>query len=218
MNFIINNFSDIILKIGEHLFISLSAIGLGTLFALPIGLLISQNKKISNFVIGVSSVLQTVPSLALLAIMVPIFGVGKLPAIIALFIYSLLPILRNTVLGMESVNADMLDAAKGMGMTKSQIMFHVQIPLSVEVIMSGIRLSSIYVIAWASLAAYIGAGGLGDYIFNGLNNFNFEMIIVGTVPITLMALGIDYLLEKSETKLVPNFTSRNNQGSEINEI
>lgn len=218
MNFIINNFSDIILKIGEHLFISLSAIGLGTLFALPIGLLISQNKKISNFVIGVSSVLQTVPSLALLAIMVPIFGVGKLPAIIALFIYSLLPILRNTVLGMESVNADMLDAAKGMGMTKSQIMFHVQIPLSVEVIMSGIRLSSIYVIAWASLAAYIGAGGLGDYIFNGLNNFNFEMIIVGTVPITLMALGIDYLLEKLETKLVPNFTSRNNQGSEINEI
>lgn len=194
-------------KILEHFFISMSALALGVLFAIPLGLLISQNKKVSNIMIAISSVLQTIPSLALLAIMVPLFGVGKLPAIIALFIYSLLPILRNTVLGMESVDNDMLDAAKGMGMTRFQVVTKVQIPLSIEVIMSGVRLSATYVIAWASLAAYIGAGGLGDFIFNGLNNFNYIMILAGTIPITIMALLTDSLLALLETNMTPRFSN-----------
>lgn len=207
MSFVIENFSQILLKISEHLFLSMTALALGVLFAVPLGLLVSRNKKAANLVIGISSVLQTVPSLALLAIMVPIFGVGKLPAILALFIYSLLPILRNTVLGMDSVNKDIVDAAKGMGMKPAQIIFKVQVPLSISVIMSGIRLSAIYVIAWTSLAAYIGAGGLGEFIFNGLNNFNFPMIIAGTIPITVMALLIDLVLGAFEKKLVPKFAS-----------
>ena len=215
MNFIIENFSQIILKISEHLFLSMTALALGVLVAVPLGLLISRNEKAANFVIGVSSVLQTIPSLALLAIMVPIFGVGKLPAVLALFVYSLLPILRNTVLGMNSVNKDIVDAAKGMGMKASQIIFKVQVPLSVGVIMSGIRLSAIYVIAWTSLAAYIGAGGLGEFIFNGLNNFNFPMIITGTIPITIMALIIDGLLGLLENKLVPTFASKAQSEGEI---
>ena len=215
MQFLSSQFNTLSIKIFEHLFISISALGLGVIFAVPIGLLVSQNRKVSHFVITVSSVLQTIPSLALLAIMVPIFGVGKLPAIIALFIYSLLPILRNTVLGMESVDTDMLDAAKGMGMTRLQIISKVQIPLSVEVIMSGVRLSSIYVIAWASLASYIGAGGLGDFIFNGLNNFNYQMILAGTLPITIMALLIDFILEKIEMKLIPNFSQEGASTYEI---
>ena len=215
MNFIIENFSQIILKISEHLFLSMLALALGVLVAVPLGLLISRNEKAANFVIGVSSVLQTIPSLALLAIMVPIFGVGKLPAVLALFVYSLLPILRNTVLGMNSVNKDIVDAAKGMGMKASQIIFKVQVPLSVGVIMSGIRLSAIYVIAWTSLAAYIGAGGLGEFIFNGLNNFNFPMIITGTIPITIMALIIDGFLGLLENKLVPTFASKAQSEGEI---
>ncbi|HEY4537773.1 MAG TPA: ABC transporter permease [Erysipelothrix sp.] len=194
-------------KILEHFLMSMSALALGVLFAIPLGLLVSQNKKVSNIVIAISSVLQTIPSLALLAIMVPLFGVGKLPAIIALFIYSLLPILRNTVLGMESVDKNMLDAAKGMGMTRFQVVTKVQIPLSIEVIMSGVRLSATYVIAWASLAAYIGAGGLGDFIFNGLNNFNYIMILAGTIPITIMALLTDSLLALLETNMTPRFSN-----------
>lgn len=207
MNFLTENFSQLILKISEHFLISMTALALGVIFAVPLGLLVSRNNKAANLVIGISSILQTVPSLALLAIMVPIFGVGKLPAIFALFIYSLLPILRNTVLGMNSVNADIVDAAKGMGLKPTQIIFKVQVPLSIGVIMSGIRLSAIYVIAWTSLAAYIGAGGLGEFIFNGLNNFDFPMIIAGTIPITIMALTVDALLGVLEKKLVPQFAS-----------
>lgn len=187
--------------------ISMSALALGAIVAIPLGLLVSRHKKVSNFVIGISSILQTIPSLALLAMMVPLFGVGKLPAIIALFIYSLLPILRNTVLGMDSVNEDVVDAAKGMGMTANQLTFDVQVPLSISVIMSGVRLSATYVIAWASLASYIGAGGLGDFIFNGLNNLNYGMLLAGTIPITIMALIIDAVFAIIEKKLVPKFES-----------
>lgn len=215
MSFLIENFSQLTLKILEHLFMSMSALLLGVLVAVPLGLLISRNKKVSNIIISISSVLQTIPSLALLAMMVPIFGVGKLPAIIALFIYSLLPILRNTVLGMNSVNEDVVDAAKGMGLTPKQLIFKVQIPLSIGVIMSGIRLSAIYVIAWTSLASYIGAGGLGDFIFNGLANYNFAFIIMGTIPITLMALIVDGLLGLLEESLIPKFKSQQNGEGEL---
>ncbi len=215
MSFLIENFSQIIFKISEHLFLSMSALALGIIFAVPLGLLISRSKKAAGVVIGISSVLQTVPSLALLAIMVPIFGVGKFPAILALFIYSLLPILRNTVLGMNSVNQNIIDAAKGMGLKPWQIILKVQVPLSIGVIMSGIRLSAIYVVAWTSLAAYIGAGGLGEFIFNGLNNFNFPMIIAGTIPITIMALIIDGILSLIEKLLVPKFASDALQACEM---
>ena len=215
MNFILENYNQIILKIGEHLWISMSALAMGALVAIPLGLLVARNKKIANFVIGVSSILQTIPSLALLAMMVPIFGVGKVPAIVALFIYSLLPILRNTVLGMESVNKDIIDAAKGMGMTPFQLTFDVQVPLSIGVIMSGVRLSATYVIAWTSLAAYIGAGGLGDFIFNGLNNLNFAMLLAGTVPITIMALIIDAIFSQIEKRLTPRFASKNSSEVEV---
>lgn len=135
--------------------------------------------------------------------MVPIFGVGKLPAIIALFIYSLLPILRNTYIGMEGVNPDLKDAAKGMGMTNLQSIIHVEIPSALPTIMAGIKLSAVYVIAWATLASYIGAGGLGDMIFSGLNNYLPELIIGGTIPVTLMALITDFLFSKLEERLSP---------------
>lgn len=215
MSFLIENFSQLMLKISEHLFLSMSALALGIIFAVPLGLVVSRSKKAAGVVIGISSVLQTVPSLALLAIMVPIFGVGKFPAVLALFIYSLLPILRNTVLGMNSVNENIIDAAKGMGMKPWQIILKVQVPLSIGVIMSGIRLSAIYVVAWTSLAAYIGAGGLGEFIFNGLNNFNFPMIIAGTIPITIMALIIDGILSLIEKRLVPKFASDALQAGEL---
>ena len=206
IDYLILNRSLLELKIGEHFLISIVALMIGTLIAVPTGILITKSPKLSQVVISFCSVLQTIPSLALLAIMVPLFGVGKLPAIIALVIYSLLPILRNTYLGMNSVDKDLIDASKGMGMTWIQIVAHVKVPLALPVIMSGIRLSAVYMVAWATLASYIGAGGLGDFIFMGLNNFNFYAIIAGTVPVTIMALLFDGLLSIVERKLTPKIS------------
>lgn len=153
--------------------------------------------------IAIASMLQTIPALALLAFMIPLFGIGSIPAIVALFIYSLLPILRNTYLGMEDVNGTLIDAAKGMGMTSWQSIYKVELPLAAPVIMSGVRLSATYVIAWAALASYIGAGGLGDFIFNGLNLYRTDLILAGSIPVILLALIVDWLLGKLEAVLSP---------------
>ena len=141
-------------KSAEHLYISAIALGLGILVAVPLGIVLTRLPKISNLVIGIASVLQTIPSLALLALMIPFFGVGKFPAIIALFIYSLLPILRNTFIGMKNVDRNYRDVAKGMGMTNLQSIFTVELPIAIPTIMAGIRLAAVYVIAWATLASY----------------------------------------------------------------
>lgn len=201
--FLLDHGQELLVKTGEHLNISAISLLLGVAFAVPIGILLTRAPKISGFVIGLTSLLQTIPSLALLALMVPIFGVGRVPAVIALFIYSLLPILRNTYIGMDSVDRDLVDAAKGMGMTNFQSIWMVELPMALPTVMAGIRLSAVYVIAWATLASYIGAGGLGDLIFSGLNNYLPELIIGGTIPVTFLALLTDFLFSKLEEKLSP---------------
>lgn len=203
MNDFITLLPTLITKIGQHLFISLSALGLGCLIAIPLGVIISRSKRLSSVVIAIASVLQTIPSLALLAMIVPIMGVGRKPAIVALCIYSLLPILRNTVLGVQSVDSSIVDAAKGMGLNPFQQIKAVQVPLAFPVIMSGVRLSTTLVLAWTTLASYIGAGGLGDLIFSGLNNFNMTLILSGTLPIIILAFIIDFILEKVEIAWTP---------------
>lgn len=207
MSFLQTNGVELLSKMGEHFFISFVALLLGTLVAVPLGIALTRSEKLSQYVISFVSILQTVPSLALLALMIPLFGVGKLPAIVALFIYSLLPILRNTYIGILGVRSDIVDAAKGMGMTSQQQIWKVKVPLAAPVIMSGIRLAGVYVIAWATLASYIGAGGLGDYIFNGLNVYEQEMIIWGTIPVTILALLTDFLLGKVEILVTPKTSS-----------
>ncbi|WP_034550540.1 ABC transporter permease [Carnobacterium funditum] len=203
IDFFANNGSDLLLKTWEHLYISMIALFFGVIVAVPLGIVLTRFKRVSSIVIGVATILQTVPSLALLALMIPIFGIGKVPAIVALFIYSLLPILRNTFIGIQGVDAGLKDAGKGMGMTDINLIRLVELPQAAPVIMAGIRLSGVYVIAWATLASYIGAGGLGDFIFNGLNVFSPEFIIGGTIPVTLMALLVDFILGKLEQKVTP---------------
>lgn len=206
IDFLSTNYLNILLKSAEHLYISAFSLFLGIIFAVPLGIIISKSKITAKIVMAIASILQTIPSFALLAMMT-IIGVGKKPAIIALFIYSLLPILRNTYLGIVNVNPNLIDAARGMGMTDSQILFKVTIPMAIPVIMSGIRLAAVYVLAWATLASYIGAGGLGDFIFTGLQNYIPAMIIWGTLPVTIMALLTDFILGKLEVKLSPLKTS-----------
>ncbi|EFM38393.1 ABC transporter, permease protein [[Eubacterium] yurii subsp. margaretiae ATCC 43715] len=208
IDFLRENFSQLIVKIGEHLFISSLAIVLGIIVAVPAGIAVTRSKKLSVILITIASILQTIPSLALLSMMVPIIGIGKLPAIIALFIYSLLPIIRNTMLGINGVNEFLVDAGKGMGMTANEIMFKIKLPLSAPVIMSGIRLSAVYVVSWTAIASYIGAGGLGDFIFSGLNTFDTKLIFLGTICVTIIAICTDFLLGKLEKFVEPKTSSR----------
>lgn len=201
--FLMEKGGELLTRTGEHIFISAVSLGLGILFAVPLGILLTRTKRTATIIIGLTSALQTVPSLALLALMIPIFGVGRFPAIVALFIYSLLPILRNTYIGIKDVSSDYKDAAKGMGMTNIQSIFMVELPIATPTIMAGIRLAAVYVVAWATLASYIGAGGLGDFIFSGLNLYRADLIFGGTIPVALIALTADFLLGRLENKLTP---------------
>lgn len=203
MTFLSAHGSELVAKTWEQLYISVVALGLGVLVAVPIGVALTRFPRAAKVVVGIASMLQTVPSLALLALMIPLFGIGKVPAIVALFIYSLLPILRNTYIGMNDVDPTIKDGARGMGMTTMQSIVQVELPMAMQVIMAGIRLSAVYVIAWATLASYIGAGGLGDFIFNGLNLYQPDLIIGGTIPVTILALVVDYLLGRLEYHLTP---------------
>ncbi|KRK65274.1 binding-protein-dependent transport systems inner membrane component [Companilactobacillus tucceti DSM 20183] len=203
INFLNQHGSELIIKTWEQIYISALALFLGILVAVPLGIILTRYEKTAKYVMSISSMLQTIPSLALLTLMIPIFGIGKLPSIVALFIYSLLPILRNTYIGMNKVNKNLIDAAKGLGMTTAQSIFKVEIPMAMPIIMAGVRLSAVYVISWSTLASYIGAGGLGDFIFNGLNLYNPALIIGGTIPVSILAILTDYLLGKFEKKVTP---------------
>ncbi|WP_294955602.1 ABC transporter permease [uncultured Lactobacillus sp.] len=195
--------SELLVKTWQQIYISAISLGLGIIVAVPLSIILMKFPRVAKVVIAIASMLQTIPALALLAIMIPFFGIGKLPAIIALFLYSLMPILRNTYVGLMRVNPDTIDSARGLGMTNMQLILKVDIPLAMPVIMAGIRLSAIYVIAWATLASYIGAGGLGDFIFNGLSLYQTDLIFGGTIPVIILALLTDYLLGKLERKLTP---------------
>ena len=195
--------SQLLSKAVEHFYISMFALLLAIVVAVPLGILLSKTQRTANVVLTVAGVLQTIPTLAVLAIMIPIFGVGKTPAIVALFIYVLLPILNNTVLGVKNIDKNVIQAGQSMGMTKFQLMKDVEMPLALPLIISGIRLSSVYVISWATLASYVGAGGLGDLVFNGLNLYQPPMIISAAIIVTLLALVIDFILSLVEKWVVP---------------
>ncbi|MDP4461445.1 ABC transporter permease [Staphylococcus hyicus] len=203
MDFIVNNANDLFNKTMEHLYISVIALVLAIIFSVPLGILLTRTKRLAKVSLTIASVLQTIPTLAVLALMIPLFGVGKVPAIVALFFYVLLPILNNTIIGVESIDKNVREAGKSMGMTEFQLMKGVELPLALPMILSGIRLSSVYVISWATLASFIGAGGLGDYIFNGLNLYDANMIITATILITALALLIDFCLSRIEKWIVP---------------
>ena len=184
-------------------FIYLIAVVLGIIVAVPLGVILTRMKKGAGFVIGVVNIFQTLPSLAILAFFIPILGVGKIPAIVALFFYSVLPILRNTYAGVQGVNKNLLESGKGIGMTTWEQIRLVELPLAVPIIMAGVRTSTIYLIGWTTLAAFIGGGGLGDYILIGLQLYQPEYIIAGAIPVTILAVIIDFTLMRLEKKVTP---------------
>ncbi|GIN69973.1 hypothetical protein J14TS2_04480 [Bacillus sp. J14TS2] len=187
----------------EHLFLAGVAMIIAIAIAVPLGIVLTRNKKVAEFVIGIAAVIQTVPSLALLGFMLPLLGIGKVPAIIALTLYALLPILRNTYTGIIGVDKSLVDAGKGMGMTSRQILFMVELPLTLPILMAGIRTATVLTIGVAALATFIGAGGLGDLIIRGLNVMDKNLILSGAIPAAILAIVFDFLLKKLEDKVTP---------------
>ncbi|WP_397443915.1 ABC transporter permease [Peribacillus aracenensis] len=203
LDFLQMNWQELVYKAWEHLYISLIAVFLGIIVAVPLGIMLTRMKRTSSIIIGMANIMQTLPSLAVLAFFIPFLGVGKTPAIIALFFYSVLPILRNTYTGIKGVNENLLESGRGIGMTSWERIRLVEFPLALSVIMAGIRTASVYLIGWATLASFIGGGGLGDYIFIGLNLYQTEYIIAGAVPVIIMAILVDYVFSIIERKVVP---------------
>lgn len=178
----------------EHLQISIIAIIFATIVGITLGIFIAQKRKLSPFILGIISFMYTIPSISMLGFLIPLTGIGDTSAIIALSIYALLPIIRSTYTGIEHVDKDILEAAKGMGSTKWQILYKIKLPLAFPVIMSGFRNMVVMTIALAGIASFIGAGGLGVAIYRGITTNNLTMTIAGSIAVALLALLADLLI------------------------
>jgi len=179
-----------------HIGLTFISLFIAIIIGLPLGILISRKKKLAGTVLSIAGVLQTIPSIALLGVMIPLLGIGVKPAITALFLYALLPIIRNTYTGIIGVDGDIIEAARGMGMSSGQILLKVELPLAMPVIFAGIRTATVINVGVATLAAYIAAGGLGEFIFGGISLNNTNMILAGAIPAALLAIVLDFLLSR----------------------
>ncbi|UXH45010.1 ABC transporter permease [Rossellomorea vietnamensis] len=200
----ISNRSDAILTgLFEHLYLSFVSIFIAIAISLPLGIYISRKKQSAEFFIGITAVFQTIPSLALFGFLIPLLGTGSITAIIALTVYALLPILRNTYTGIIGVDEGVIEAGRGMGMTNSQLLFKVELPLALPFIMAGIRTATVLTVGVATLATFVGAGGLGDLIYRGLSTWNNALVLAGAIPAALLALGFDFILKILERLTTP---------------
>ncbi|MCC5612075.1 ABC transporter permease [Nostoc sp. CHAB 5834] len=188
----------------EHLFLVGIAIGIAILVGIPLGILITRKAYLRQPILGIANIFQTIPSLALFGLLIPvpiIGGIGAVPAIFALSVYSLLPIIRNTYTGISSVDPAIREAGRGMGMTDRQLLLQVEIPLALGVILAGVRVATVIAIGIATIAAAIGAGGLGVFIFRGISVVNNQLILAGAVPAAVIALLADFAIGWMENKL-----------------
>jgi len=194
IDFIFTHQEEILAQTGEHIGLTVVALSISIFVGVPLGILLTRHKKASPSVLGVVGVIQTIPSVALLGFLLPLLGIGVVPAIVALFLYALLPIVRNTFTGIDEVDPAVREAAVGMGMSDLQVLFKVELPLAVPVIFAGIRTATVINVGVATLCALIGSGGLGEFIFRGIALNNIYMILAGAIPAALLALFFDLIL------------------------
>lgn len=195
--------AEILSKTLTHLKITFIALILAIIISIPLGILIYIYSSASRPVLYFTGLLQTIPSIALLALMIPLFGIGVIPAIVALFLYALLPILRNTAIGLFSIDPLLKKVATGIGLTRWQRLRYIEIPLAMPTIFAGIKTAAVINIGTATLAAFIGAGGLGEFIVTGLALNNTEMILKGAIPAALLAIIVEFLFELAEKFYIP---------------
>ena len=205
-NFLINYRAEIFSRTLEHLILVAAAMLVAVLIGIPLGIALVRRPNLRRWVLGAANVIQTIPSLALFGFLIPVpflGGIGARTATVALALYALLPILQNTYTGIAGVDPAVLESARGMGMTSRQILRDVQLPLSIAVILAGVRVAAIICIGIATIAAAIGAGGLGVFIFRGVAMVSNSVILAGAIPAALLAIGVDIVLGLVEKKLTP---------------
>lgn len=198
-----DNSSQIIDLLIEHIQLTAIAVGVAILIGVPLGILISYIKKLDKPIIGLANVVQAIPSMALLGLAIPLLGIGVLPAIFMVTLYSLLPIIKNTYTGIASIDPEMVEAAKGIGLTKKQVLTKVKIPMALPVIMAGVRISAVTAVGLMTMAAFIGAGGLGYMVFSGIRTANNLQILAGAIPACILALLVDFLMGIVEKLVTP---------------
>jgi osmoprotectant transport system permease protein len=189
--FIVSQQDKLLAQTGQHLGLTFLSLLLAIIVGVPLGILISRRRGLATTVLGIAGVLQTVPSIALLGFMIPAFGIGATPAIVALLIYALLPIIRNTYTGITGVSPLIIEAATALGMNKNQRLIKVELPLALPVIIAGIRTAAVINVGVATLASFVAAGGLGEFIFGGISLNNTNMILAGAIPAALLAVLLD---------------------------
>jgi osmoprotectant transport system permease protein len=187
----------------RHVTLSAAALAIAAAIAIPLGIRVAAHARLALVVVNASNIGRTLPSLAILALMMPLLGTGLAPSLFALTLLALPPILINTCTAIRQVDADVIDAARGIGMTRREITRGILIPLAVPVIAAGVRIASVQVISGAVLAAYIGGGGLGDFITAGIAMMQLPLLLVGAVPATMLAIGADLLMGRVQRMLTP---------------
>ncbi|WP_301859986.1 glycine betaine ABC transporter substrate-binding protein [uncultured Megasphaera sp.] len=196
-------YPDVWMRFMEHMNMTTMAVFLSILIGVPLGIAVTKNKSAANIVIGIANLMQSIPCIALLAFSVPFVGIGEKPAIIMVIVYALLPIIKNTYTGIMSIDPHTMEAADGIGLSPWQQLMKVELPLAMPFIMAGIRISAVAAVGTMTIAAFAGAGGLGWFINMGLIGLNIDMVLLGAIPASILALLIDYLLSQAESLLVP---------------
>ncbi len=201
---LIDRRTEVLFAIQEHLVLVFIPVFFAAVVSIPLGILATRYKWVEVPVMNLANIFQTIPSLALLALMIPLgLGIGQKPALVALFLYALLPILRNTYIGIRNVDESVREAAKGMGMTYFQILYMIELPIALSVIMGGVRTATVIIIGTATLAAMIGGGGLGTFIVTGLGMVRDELILLGAIPSAVLALLAEFVLGRLERVFTP---------------
>lgn len=204
IRYFIEKLPEVHIALMQHIEITGLAVSIAIIVGVPIGIFIIRSEKLSKVVLTIAGMFQTVPSLALFGLIIPIMGIGIRPAVFVLFLYSLLPIITNTYIGIKGVDKSTIQAAVGMGMTNYQVLTRVKLPIAVAVIMGGIRISTVATIGTATIAALIGAGGLGELIFRGISTSNNNLVLTGAIPTAILAFVANYFLGVLEKVLTPS--------------
>jgi osmoprotectant transport system permease protein len=208
MSFLQENYAQTLFLAWEHIWLVGLSLLIAMFIGIPAGIGITKNRELAQKVLGGANVIMTIPSIALFGLMLPVLalvghGLGKVPAVIALVLYSLLPIIRNTYIAIKNVDPALVDAGRGMGMGKWQLLREVEIPLAVPVILAGLKTAAVMNIGIAAIAAYVGAGGLGVFIQQGIARSHETMIIVGALAVSLLAIFVDLSMELLERLVTP---------------
>ena len=187
LDFLAQNIVDLQNSLLRHLVLVGISVSVGMVVSIPLGIFLSRHRRLSAPVLAFAGTIQTIPGLVMLGFALILFGIGQFPALVVLSLYAILPILRNTYTGITEVENSYIDAGRGIGMTDMQILFQVELPLALPSIVGGVRISTVYIVSWATLAGLIGAGGLGDLIWTGLSTYNTRYILAGAIPSAIMA-------------------------------